>query len=156
MFNCNTMRTWYLEGASVSSNLFLTPWYFLTSCPLWYTCACWRCISYVLAICIALPPIQGVYIHQQYSGELSELKGGQDLSFVLLDNALFANNPKWHFKLGCYTTNFFLLNENKLSICSRPVKSNRLSARRLAGLFELKFYVLCVDANQRIKSKVFL
>lgn len=40
------------------------------------------------------PPIQGVYIHQQYSGDLSELKGGQDLSFVLLDNALFANNPK--------------------------------------------------------------
>lgn len=103
-----------------------------------------------------ITPIQGVYIHQQYSKELSELKGGQDLSFVLLDNALFANNPKWHFKLGCYTTNFFLLNENKLSICSRPVKSNRLSARRLAGLFELKFYVLCVDANQRIKSKVFL
>lgn len=138
----------------------LTPWYFLTSCPLWYThalkmhiiCPChMHCITYKVYIYI-----QGVYIHQQYSGELSELKGGQDLSFVLLDNALFANNPKWHFKLGCYTTNFFLLNENKLSICSRPVKSNRLSARRLAGLFELKFYVLCVDANQRIKSKVFL
>lgn len=113
-------------------------------------------MSYVLAIRIALPPMQGVYIHQQYLEELSGLKGGQDLSFVLLDNALFANNPKWHFKLGCYTTNFFLLNENKLSICSRPVKSNRVSARRLAGLFELKFYVLCMDANQRIKSKVFL
>lgn len=51
-------------------------------------------MSYVLAIRIALPPMQGVYIHQQYLEELSGLKGGQDLSFVLLDNALFANNPK--------------------------------------------------------------
>lgn len=51
-------------------------------------------MSYVLAIRIALPLMQGVYIHQQYLEELSGLKGGQDLSFVLLDNALFANNPK--------------------------------------------------------------
>lgn len=73
-----------------------------------------------------------------------------------LRQCIVCQQSKMTLKLGCYTTNFFLLNENKLSICSRPVKSNRLSARRLAGLFELKFYVLCVDANQRIKSKVFL